>query len=111
MSDFQSASPILSVLLSIVLQSFLKPGFLSDGYLIAMIVLILKNKKGDMTFKNNYRPIAIVTVMSKILEICVQIKLEDYLWKTDSQFATKQGILLICVFLFQGEWFVIVVNI
>ena len=31
--------------------------------LITMIVPILKNKNGDMTSKNNYRPIAIATVM------------------------------------------------
>ena len=44
-----------------------------------------------MTSKNNYRPIAIVTVMSNILEICVQMKLEDYLSTTDNQFSYKTG--------------------
>ena len=88
---YQFASPRLNVILAIVLQSFLKHGFLPVGFMITMIVPILKNKNGDMTSKNNYRPIAIATVMSKILEICVQMKLEDYLWTTDNQFAYKTG--------------------
>ena len=60
---FQFASPRLNVILVIVLQSFFKHGFLPDGFMITMIVPILKNKNGDMTSKNNYRPIAIATVM------------------------------------------------
>ena len=59
---YQFASPRLNVILAIVLQSFVKHGFLPDGF---MIVPILKNKNGDMTSKNNYWPIAIATVMSK----------------------------------------------
>ena len=35
------------------------------------IVPILKNRQGDTSDKNNYRPTAIVTAMSKILELCL----------------------------------------
>ena len=53
----------LNVILAIVLQSFLKHGFLPDGFMITMIVPILKNKNGDVTSKTDYRPIAIATVI------------------------------------------------
>ena len=68
---FQFASPRLSVLVCIILQAFLKHGFLPDGFMIIMIVPILKNKNFDVTAKKNYRLIAIPTVMSKILEVCL----------------------------------------
>ena len=107
---YQFASPRLNVILAIVLQSFLKHGFLPDGFMITMIVPILKNKNGDMTSKNNYRPIAIATAMSKILEICVQMKLEDYLWTTDNQFAYKTGHSTdMCVFVLK-EIVIIIIN-
>ena len=88
---YQFASPRLNVILAIVLQSFIKYGFLPDVFMITMIVPILKKQNGDMTSKNNYGPIAIATVMSKILEICVQMKSEDYLGTSDNQFAYKTG--------------------
>ena len=100
---FQFASSISNVLLAIVLQSFLKHGFLPDRFMITMIVPILKNKYGDMTFKNNYGPLAIAAVMSTILEICVQMKLEDYLWTTDDQFAYKTWHSTDMCFYFEGN--------
>ena len=34
-------------------------------------VLTIKNKTGDTSDKNNYRPIALVTACSKIFELCI----------------------------------------
>ena len=53
--NFQFVSPKLNGLLAIVLQSFLKHGFLPDGFMKTMIVNILKNEN-DITSKNHYRP-------------------------------------------------------
>ena len=39
---------------------------------------ILKNKNGDTSAKNNYRPIAIVTAMSKIFELCLSRIMDAY---------------------------------
>ena len=47
---------------------------------------IIKNKTGDTSDKNNYRPIALVTAARKIFEICLSIILEDYLVTHDQQF-------------------------
>ena len=35
------------------------------------IIPLIKNKTGDACDKNNYRPIALVTAMSKIFELCL----------------------------------------
>ena len=55
-----------------------------------VIVPIIKNKTGDTSAKNNYRPIALVTAASKIFELCLSIILEDYLVRHDQQFGFKR---------------------
>ena len=50
------------------------------------IMSIIKNKTGDTSDKNNYRPIALVTAASKILELCLSMILEDYLFTHNQQF-------------------------
>ena len=53
------------------------------------IILILKNKNGDTSTKNNYRPIVIVTAMSKIFELCLSRIMDAYLFTSDNQFGFK----------------------
>ena len=53
------------------------------------IVPIIKNKTGDASDKNNYRPIALVTAASKIFELCLSVILENYLFTHDQQFGFK----------------------
>ena len=57
--------------------------------MLTMIVPILKSENGDITSKSNYRPIALATVCSKIIEIFIVKQMSDYLWTTDNQFAYK----------------------
>ena len=44
-----------------------------------VIIPIIKCKKESITSKNNYRPIAITTAASKILELAILDKIEDNL--------------------------------
>ena len=65
------------------------------SYLLSMfmktrIVPIIKNKTGDTSDKNNYRPIVLVTTASKIFELCLSMTLEDYLFTHDQQFGFKR---------------------
>ena len=53
------------------------------------LVPIIKNKIGDTSDKNNYRPIALVTAALKIFEICILEVLEMYLITHDHQFGFK----------------------
>ena len=58
------------------------------------MVPIIRNKTGDTSDRNNYRPIALVTAASKlfqicILEICILEILEIYLLTHDYQFGVK----------------------
>ena len=54
------------------------------------MVPIIKNKTGDTRDKNNYRPIALVTACSKILELCILSIIENYICTHDHQFGFKK---------------------
>ena len=54
------------------------------------IVSILKNRQGDTSDKNNYRPIAIVTALSKIFELCIMNLIESHLHTQENQFGFKK---------------------
>ena len=51
----------------------------------------MKNKSRDATDKHNYRPIAISTTTSKVLELLMPHKIDSYLYTTDNQFGLKQN--------------------
>ena len=52
--------------------------------------LILENKNCDSSAKNNYRPIAIVTAMSKLFELCLSRITDAYIFTSDNQFGFKR---------------------
>ena len=57
----------------------------------SVIIPIIKNKSGDFTDKNNYRPIALSSTISKVFEHTIVNRLEEYLWTNDNQFGFKSG--------------------
>ena len=56
-----------------------------------VILPLLKCKSKDPADVNNYRPIAIVTALSKVLEHVLLSRIARYLWTADSQFSFKQA--------------------
>ena len=54
------------------------------------IVPILKNRQGDTSNENYYRPIAIVAAMLKMFELCIMILMESYLVSLDKQFEFRK---------------------
>ena len=65
-------------------------GYLPAALMKSAIVPILKNRQGDTSNKNNYRPIAIVTAISKMFELCLMKLMESYLVTRDNQFGFKK---------------------
>ena len=61
-----------------------------DAFMKTSLIPILKNKNGDTSAKSNYRPIAIVTAMSKVFELCLSRIMDVYLFTSDNQFGFKQ---------------------
>ena len=56
-----------------------------------VIIPLLKCKSKDPADVNNYRPIAIATALSEVLEQVLLSRLGRYLWTADSQFGFKQA--------------------
>ena len=55
------------------------------------IVPFLKDKTGDIADVNNYRPIAMATVTSTLLEYVIQKRYDEYLMTSDNQFSFKKS--------------------
>ena len=65
--------------------------YMPQSMINSVIIPKIKNKSGDFTDKNNYRPIALSSTISKLFEHIIIIRLEEYLWTNDHQFRFKFG--------------------
>ena len=76
----------------------------SHGYLPSMlmetfIIPIIKHKKGLVTDKDNYRPIAMTNVNCKVLELLILDHLKDSLYTECDHFGVNWLIVQICAYL------------
>ena len=54
-----------------------------------VLVPIIKDKSGKINSKDNYRPIAIASIMSKLMEKLLLKRLTDFLFTSSHQFGFK----------------------
>ena len=66
-------------------------GKLPSTLMHVVIKRLLNFKSKDSADVNNYRPIAIATALSKVLEQVLLSPLGRYLWTADSQFGFKRA--------------------
>ena len=64
-------------------------GFLPSDLTDTVLVPIVKDKTADISDKGNYRHIALASVISKVFEMALLVKLEKYLYSSDYQFGFK----------------------
>ena len=76
-------------LLARCMTSFLVHGYLPDTLMSVILVPIIKDKSGKINSKDNYRPIAIASTMSKLLEKLLLERLNNYLVTSSHQFGFK----------------------
>ena len=62
------SSHVLFRLLGICMSSFLVHGFLPDEMMAVALVPIIKSKSGCVMSKDNYCPIALASIVSRVLE-------------------------------------------
>ena len=65
-------------------------GILPESMLSVLLVPVVKNKTGKLTSIDNYRPIALATIVSKVLEGILMERLNEYIATTDNQFGFKK---------------------
>ena len=80
----------LAVLLSTFFTSALTHGHVPDAFMQSILVPVIKNKSGDSNDVNNYRPIALVTIASKIFEMILLDVMEPFIVTRDNQFGFKK---------------------
>ena len=85
----QYSSNVLNAMLSQCISSLLIHGFLPDNLMNVILVPILKDKAGEISSKNNYRPIAIASVCSKIIEKIILQRIENHIETNPNQFGFK----------------------
>ena len=56
---------------------------------IIIIVPLVKNRIGDLSDKNSYRPEVLSRVKSKVFENVILCILKEYLWTANNQFGYK----------------------
>ena len=82
---------LLCLLLSIGFTCMFKHCYIPQCMINSVIIPLIKNKCGDHTDKNNYRLIALSSIISKVFEHIIAERLEVYLWTNDNQFGFKSG--------------------
>ena len=85
------ASERLLTIMSIFPSGCMISGKLPSTLMHVVIIPLLKCKSKDPADVNNYRPIAIATALSKVLEQVLLSRLARYLWTADSQIGFKQA--------------------
>ena len=78
-------------LLSICITSMFTHGYLPSSMLSVVIVPLIKDKAGTITAKDNYRPIALASVLSKIIELIILDRIETCLLTSPNQFGFKRS--------------------
>uniref|UniRef100_A0A671UZC4 Reverse transcriptase domain-containing protein n=1 Tax=Sparus aurata TaxID=8175 RepID=A0A671UZC4_SPAAU len=84
------ASKKLYPLLAICFTGLLVHGILPDSILSVVLVPVIKDKAGKLNSSENYRPIALASILSKVLEKILLNRLEQYILTTDNQFGFKR---------------------
>ena len=81
----------LFVHLAILFYLFINFSYLPNSFLQSIIVLLVKNKAGDLSDLNNYRAIALSPVVSKLFEGVLARFLGSYSTVDNHQFGFKAG--------------------
>ena len=81
----------LLVLLSILLTTCFRHQYLPLLIMKVILVPLLKSKLKDPMSSDNYRPIAIATALSKIIELIILKRIEDFLIIANNQFEFRKN--------------------
>ena len=85
------ADPILHAQLALLFNACISHGHLPKDFMKSGIVPIIKNKTASSGDKNNYRPVAVVSICSKLYEAVLMQIISPLLLSSENQFGFKQG--------------------
>ena len=85
------ASSKIVPLLSMYFSGLFVHGYLPNSLMSVVLIPIIKNKCGNISSKDNYRPIALASIISKIIERIILSRIEDLLITNANQYGFKKG--------------------
>ena len=92
-SDFLIHAPLqLFGILAACFKSYIIHAHVSNFLLISTMVPLLKDKLGDITSSNNYRSIAISSLVLKIFDLVILSTFSEYLQLDDLQFSYQSDV-------------------
>ena len=80
----------LPVLFSTLMSAILVHGYVPKSMLKSVIIPIIKNKNKRISDKDNYRPICLANVFTKVVEKVLYSRMDGYLQSTFNQFGFKR---------------------
>ena len=85
------ASDCLIPLLGMCFTGLFVHGVLPDSLMSVVLVPIIKNKCGNINSQDNYRPIALASIISKVMEKVILNRIENFLITKNIQFGFMKG--------------------
>ena len=99
---FKYASNEIVVLLALLFSSMFIHGYMPLLLIESLLVPIVKNKCASLTAKENYRPIALSNIVTKMFERLILNRIDKYMWTYENQFGFKKGCGTdLCIYLFK----------
>ena len=86
---YRYASDRLCILFSLLFNSMLTHGYVPSHMMDSIIIPLLKDNKGDISDKDNYRPIAIMCISFKMVELLILQRYRTSLNTNSFQFSFK----------------------
>ena len=86
----KNCNPRLASMLALCFTKMFSHGYLPANMLSVRLVLIIKSKSELICSKDNYRPIAIASVLSKVLEFMILERIEMFVYTHENQFGFKK---------------------
>ena len=85
-----NSHPALVLHLKVLFEMFLKHSYVPNALGIGIIIPIIKDKHGDFSSVDNYRPITLSPIISKIFESFLLDCYSSFLYSDDLQFGFKK---------------------
>lgn len=85
----KNAGVHLPRVLSMLFTLCMRHSYLPEPLMRTLVVPVLKNKTGDVSDRENYRPISLATVTAKVLDSMINSRLQKYVNLHEAQFGFK----------------------
>ena len=72
------------------MTSFMVHGFLPENMMSVILIPVIKSKTGRIMSKDNYRPIALASIVSKVTELIILNRISLFLETCHNQFGFKK---------------------